>query len=141
MITPDMIVNEARSWVGVRWKHLGRTRNGIDCGGLVLLVGRAHDVVHYDPGGYPHRPNGDFMKHFDRAFKRANVLHLTPGHIVVFAESTHECHCGIVSKKYGELAVIHAHCDRRQVIEETLWEAESVVGRPVYAYQYHGVMY
>ena len=34
------IVDAARNWVGVPYRHQGRTRNGIDCVGLLLEGGR-----------------------------------------------------------------------------------------------------
>jgi cell wall-associated NlpC family hydrolase len=36
----NVIVSAARSWLGVPWRHQGRTRQGVDCAGLVVLVGR-----------------------------------------------------------------------------------------------------
>lgn len=32
------IVQQARTYIGVRWKHRGRSRNGMDCAGLPWLV-------------------------------------------------------------------------------------------------------
>ena len=37
---PSAIVAAARTWLGVPWRHQGRTRQGVDCAGLVVLVGR-----------------------------------------------------------------------------------------------------
>ena len=36
--TADAVVNEARSWVGVPFRHQGRDRNGVDCVGLPIVV-------------------------------------------------------------------------------------------------------
>ena len=40
-MTPADVVAEARSWLGVPYLHQGRTRAGIDCVGLPIVVGRA----------------------------------------------------------------------------------------------------
>ena len=33
-VTREMVVAEARTWIGVKWRHQGRTREGVDCIGL-----------------------------------------------------------------------------------------------------------
>lgn len=38
MITGAQIAACARSWVGVPFRHQGRTRSGVDCAGLVVAV-------------------------------------------------------------------------------------------------------
>jgi len=40
-MTPQQIIAEARSWLGVPFLHQGRSRRGVDCAGLVIVVGRA----------------------------------------------------------------------------------------------------
>lgn len=32
------IVEAARAYIGVPWKHMGRTRRGLDCAGLLILA-------------------------------------------------------------------------------------------------------
>src|SRR5699024_7702666 len=32
------LVRAARGWVGVRWRHQGRSRDGVDCGGLLVVA-------------------------------------------------------------------------------------------------------
>ena len=46
------IVAAARSWLGVPWRHQGRARQGIDCAGLVVLVGRGLGLTDYDTAAY-----------------------------------------------------------------------------------------
>lgn len=46
------IVTEARSWLGVRWKHQGRDREGIDCVGLPGEIGRAKGLIDFDIRDY-----------------------------------------------------------------------------------------
>ena len=45
---PDAIIAAARAWLGVPWRHQGRTRQGVDCAGLVVLVGREFGLAAYD---------------------------------------------------------------------------------------------
>ncbi len=41
MITVPQLVNEARTWIGVPFRHQGRSRMGVDCIGLVVCVRNA----------------------------------------------------------------------------------------------------
>jgi cell wall-associated NlpC family hydrolase len=50
----DAIVAEARTWLGTRYYHAGRDRNGIDCVGLLVRIAQelgfcAYDDVNYSP--------------------------------------------------------------------------------------------
>lgn len=45
MITAHDIVSEARTWVGVPFRHQGRTRRGVDCVGLVIVVAQELRVL------------------------------------------------------------------------------------------------
>ena len=36
--TSDEVVREARTWVGVPFRHQGRSRSGVDCGGIIVVV-------------------------------------------------------------------------------------------------------
>lgn len=38
MTTPSEVIAEARKWVGVKFRHQGRNRGGIDCVGLPIVV-------------------------------------------------------------------------------------------------------
>jgi cell wall-associated NlpC family hydrolase len=51
---PAEITTEARSWLGVPFRHQGRTRNGIDCVGLPIvvcqklgLIGPSFEITNY----------------------------------------------------------------------------------------------
>ena len=39
-VVTETFVAAARGYVGVPWRHLGRSRTGVDCIGLVLLAAR-----------------------------------------------------------------------------------------------------
>lgn len=41
MSTPGNIIAEARTWIGVPFKHQGRSRLGVDCAGLLVELLRA----------------------------------------------------------------------------------------------------
>jgi cell wall-associated NlpC family hydrolase len=48
MVSSAEVIACARSWVGVPFRHQGRTRDGVDCIGLVVAVARELQLL--DPG-------------------------------------------------------------------------------------------
>ncbi len=54
MATRGEVQTLARTWIGVPWRHQGRNRSGIDCGGLVVKVGQELGLLgpHDDPKRY-----------------------------------------------------------------------------------------
>ena len=59
---PDAIIAAARSWLGVPWRHQGRTRQGVHCAGLVVLVGRELGLADYDTHAYGRRTRGPGLR-------------------------------------------------------------------------------
>jgi cell wall-associated NlpC family hydrolase len=118
-IMPERIVAEARSWLGVPWRHQGRSRAGIDCVGLVVMVARALELSEHDSTGYGRHAEGqalvaEFRDHMDGIALGA----ARPGDVLIFAERAYPCHCGILSERLDHPHLVHAHALRRQVIEE-----------------------
>ncbi len=141
MATREQIVEEARKWLGSPWKHAGRGPGGLDCAGVPIVTAQALDLGDgYDFINYDRRPDGTFLRRFmEGGCTRKLVSEAEEGDILIFAESGVLCHCGIRTTKYDQPAVIHAHALRRMVIEETLEQAVSVVGKPTHAFQLPGV--
>ena len=65
MTAPADIIAEARKWLGAPFHHAGRSRNGVDCAGLVIEVARALGVA-----TIPDRPHYHVYKRVGP--KRAN---------------------------------------------------------------------
>ena len=131
MTTREDIVNEARKWLGVRWVHQGRTRNGIDCAGLVACVGKDLGLITYDTTDYQRRPDhSKFTQYFESGGGiRKNVKDAAPGDVMIFREKSFPCHTAIVSTMYGQPAMIHAFVLRKMVVEELIddnWAAKRV---------------
>ena len=119
MLNSQHIIASARQWLGVPWKHQGRTRSGIDCIGLLILVAQAAGYTDKDERGYSRRPDGrNFIARFQEEMDEIALADIRPGDVLVFADSCYPCHCAIVSQKNGALYIIHAHATRRQVLEE-----------------------
>jgi cell wall-associated NlpC family hydrolase len=123
------IVNEARTYIGVPWRHQGRTRKGLDCIGLLVVVAQKLDLTVRDVVGYGRRPEGfNFTARFKEEMEEIPLRDIKPGDAVTFADDKFVCHVGIVTEKYGKVHIIHGHATRRQVLEEAYegeWERKA----------------
>jgi hypothetical protein len=137
-VTSEQVTAEARGWLGVRWRHQGRTRAGVDCAGLVVMVARALELTDYDATGYSRRASGfDFVRHFQAAMQSVRVAEAQAGDVLVFADGAYPCHCGFLSLWQDHPHLIHAHVSRRQVVEEPYlgeWP-----GSVRFAFRFHGI--
>jgi cell wall-associated NlpC family hydrolase len=138
VIDRQAIEKEARTWVGVRFRDKGRTREGIDCVGLPFVTLWALGVDIPNVTGYPSRPNGEFKSYFDKRLAIKSVSEALPGDLLLFAEGPHLCHCGIVSTLHGKPAVIHAALRYRKTVEQSLVDVRSVMGPPLFCYDLPG---
>ena len=139
MVCRDDIVNEARTWIGVKWKHQGRTRDGIDCAGLIVLVGKSLGLTNYDYTEYRrHSQSVNFADYFlDGGGIKKNAKDVSAGDILIFRQVQYPCHSAIVSKKNGILHIIHSYVPRRVVFEESL--SKLWLERRIYAFSYPGI--
>lgn len=55
----NALVDAARSMLGTRWRHRGRSLHGVDCAGLVVLAYRQCGVETVDTVLYGREPNRD----------------------------------------------------------------------------------
>lgn len=124
LMTPQQtaIVTEARSYMGTRWLHQGRTRAGIDCIGLVIEVAKTVKGWDFDITNYPRQATDETMltlccQHFDTV-PRAE---LQPGDVLVM-RFDNQRHAAIVGDypAPGELSMIHAYATSRAVVEQRL---------------------
>lgn len=115
------IVHAARGWLGVPWRHLGRSLQGVDCIGLVVLAHRAagHDVP--DPAPYQREPLGARVIAGIEAAGGRRVPRPRAGDVLVFKlDGVNGGHLGIAAEMNGVPTVIHAYAPRRRVVEEPL---------------------
>jgi len=141
LLTRDSIVQIARSWLGTPFKHQGRTKRGLDCAGLIILVGKELKVLapEFDEKNYPRRsPHSEefmhfFIKHLDKKHKKD----IMPGDVLILKEPLFPCHCGIAGERHGKLTVIHSHAPSRKVIEE-YYEVDGWKDKHVMTFEYPG---
>lgn len=122
-VTRRAIVERARTWLGVRWQHQGRTRAGVDCIGLVIalrseLLGQTLDV-----NGYTRTSSDEAM--LDQAARHLAPLPAgqpwQPGDVLVLGFASQR-HMGIVATHPAGagLSLIHAYLPSRRVVETRL---------------------
>jgi cell wall-associated NlpC family hydrolase len=122
------IVAEARGYLGVRWRHQGRSRNGIDCAGLVIQVAKSFGST-FDTNNYTRRTADELMVSLCREhlteIPRSEVA---PGDVMVFGLGDSR-HMGIVGNyQHGGLSLIHAYLAARKVVETRIdeqWRARA----------------
>jgi cell wall-associated NlpC family hydrolase len=115
------ILDQARTLLGVPWRHMGRSTAGLDCIGLVWLAARQAGVALPEPPPYAREPQ-------DHALRAALHLHLLPvaldatrpGDVLLFNLGLYAGHLGLAGQHpaYGVPSVVHAHLPRRAVVEE-----------------------
>lgn len=105
-----VVVETARSYLGVPWRHQGRTRRGIDCLGLVALsIGAVRPVV--DRQGYGRTPynaqlRASLVEHFGEPVSKDAMR---PADVVTIRWTGEEHHVGIIGDHPDGLSLIHAY--------------------------------
>jgi cell wall-associated NlpC family hydrolase len=123
MMTRGEVQAEARKWLRVPYLHRGRTADGLDCIGFLIVVGRAFDIPHEDEHDYSLWPRQDLMilKKLGRFLDAIPPSTALPGTIGVFAERRLPGHVGIFSEKHNAVHLIHARISPGCVLEEA-WQ-------------------
>lgn len=92
------LVTIANGLVGVRYRHQGRSRVGLDCAGLIIVTAKLCGISSFDTTNYSNRPNAtEFTREMIRAgctqlplaeLKHGDLLRLNtagwPVHIAVY---------------------------------------------------------
>lgn len=119
----QLIVDTARSYLDVPWHHVGRSRGGVDCVGLVIMVCHELGIPYEDQRTYTRGPQ---VQNFLAAIRSqtnpaADFNFRRPGQLAIFRQTIFPMHIGILAKDaYGSLTVIHAAAKHRRVVEEGL---------------------
>jgi cell wall-associated NlpC family hydrolase len=121
------LVEAARTWLGVRYRHRGRSRVGVDCAGLPWVAYRDCGIELPDYRLYGRTPHDDgLVTHMVAALGEplAAGWQLQDGDVIVsrFVNDPH--HVGIIAEaNYGgtlALNVIHADGQAGRVLEQRL---------------------
>lgn len=109
------IVAAARAYLGVPFLHQGRSRLGLDCGGLLIAVARDLDIDIVEPGVYSMSPDPALVA---QALARncIRVADVQPGDALLFSFAGEPRHVGLAT----DIGVIHAWAGPGKVVEHRL---------------------
>jgi len=112
----------ARALVGAPFKHRGRSAEGVDCVGLVVLALAAVGRGVADRDDYGRNPFRDGLREAAVAHFGEPVSDMQAGDVVLFAWGRDEPnHVGILfDRPAGGLAVVHALRQHKRVVEHGL---------------------
>lgn len=121
------VVAEARTYIGVPWRHQGRSREGIDCVGLVLLAGYSLGLCDY-PDDYNYSRRSSDRELIRLARQYGTEVRLGPGGLealgdgdmVVLRDTAYPQHVGLMATSQGQRTIIHASVAHRMVLEEII---------------------
>lgn len=119
-MTADQIVTLARSWLDVPFLHQGRSRQGVDCAGLVICVARDLGVLPPDGDvtGYTRQPDGSMQRACEHYMTRSQPA---VGNVFIMRFEGEPQHMGFFTPyRHGGLAVIHAVASHGKVVEHRL---------------------
>lgn len=132
----SQIVEEARKWLGTPFHHNARVLgHGIDCYGVVEMVGRALGVHIPENIVYSRIPDeSELLGYMDTYAVRIPLLEAKPGDIVILPFDKKMRHMAILT----DLGMLHAYERAGKVIEHSVDEIWKRMFRR--AYQYPGVI-
>jgi cell wall-associated NlpC family hydrolase len=114
-ITPAQVVDQAKQWVGVKFLHQGRTRNGCDCLGFIAACMAELDswtLMFHLPANYSRNPQTLLI---DGLNELTREIPLEAGVLILFQfpGTEHPSHAAIYT---GE-SLIHAYQPNGKVVE------------------------
>ncbi len=114
------VIELARSFEGVRYRHQGRTRaSGIDCLGLVALVGQGAGLTNYDELHYGMLPDpANLLQKLRRYLVEIPFRETRPADILLLALHSHEPQHLAILVEPGR--IIHALRSLKAVREQRL---------------------
>lgn len=111
------IVETARTYLGVPFKHLGRSHAGIDCVGLVCVSARSALGAFADFIDYPPQPKTAMVyRHVRDRCDRIRADDAMEGDLVLIHRHGTSTHFGILTDR----GVIHADSSLQKVVEHPL---------------------
>ena len=129
------IVNEARKWIGIKFRHHGRNGQGVDCAGLLYVVYNKFGVVN-DFIDYPSNPETGFVFRAIRNYAdRILPSKAQSGDVVLLSFAGASTHFGILT----DLGVIHADATLKRVVEHSISITEQ--GRAVAFFRMKGLQW
>lgn len=130
------IIDFAKTFLGCKFHHQGRVRAGLDCAGLVILVGKEIGSPIEDTRRYGRRPTqGVIVGQLEKTLERIDPEEAEPGDILVFWVTRRGFDQHLAIKTF--YGMIHTYMDVGLVVEtvyDGYWQ-----DRIMTAFRYNGV--
>lgn len=113
------IIDQARTWINVKFRHQGRSRYGVDCVGLFSCVGKEIGKPDPIPSNYTRNPNTAILKAgLEERLDEVKIKDMQPGDVLVLRfEDVH----GDVKNQHVALrtdrGILHSAAMYRKVTE------------------------
>ncbi|WP_113155960.1 C40 family peptidase [Nitratireductor sp. OM-1] len=126
MLERKRIVDMARGWLGVRYRHQGRSKErGVDCVGLILGVGAELDLQLIAPQFYAESPSSNLvLRYADQQLNPIESRELALGRVAILwgFDRNEAQHLAIVGEHAGRLTMIHSFSKAGKVLEHS-WDS------------------
>lgn len=142
-MSPADVVTAARGLIGTPYHHQARLPGvGIDCAGVLIVVGRQLGLVapDFDVTGYSRVPDGVALSAYCEQHMVRMRAPVIGGAVLASWKDGPPQHLGVVAGYQGGLSFIHADGERAKAVVETRL-AFSRYFRLVAAYGFPGVDY
>ena len=138
--TRQHMVNMAREYKGVPYRHQGRSKaNGVDCAGLLALIADRIGLEYPDDLRYPRNPEKFNLKPvMDKVLRPIPKPDIRPGDVLLFKIDIVPQHVAIAADyTHGGLSMIHCYDRVGKVVEHRF--ANIWMSRLVQGYQLPGI--
>ena len=128
-MTPQALIDHVRTWLDVPYLHQGRSREGVDCLGLIQMPPRELGLMLDVPifNDYARTPDGLMLPTCRKYLIEAEMQ---IGGVVVFDMGAGPQHMAYLGDyRHGGLSLIHALNRNKKVVEHRLdptWRARVV---------------
>lgn len=124
----ERFYESARSMIGTPWANRGRTPNGVDCGGLLIILARSAGVVPVSFDAiYGRNESAQGLRETLSAHGDPVSGELRAGDVLLYVFGRHG-HCAIYS---GDGFIVHADAGSRKVVEHSAvgkWDVSKTEG-------------
>lgn len=123
-VTKEEVLKVARTWINTPYRHQGRSRKGVDCGGFLICLGRELGVDLLEPSvEYSMSPDPQLILKglLDNCYLIPNINNRQPGDIIHFSFAGEPRHVGLST----DIGVIHSWAKPKKVVEhriDPVWE-------------------
>lgn len=113
MLKSDDAIAEARSYLGCKWRHRGRSHFGIDCIGLIVKAMAAGGIQMRDRLDYSRTPHLDgLQRELEEHFGEPVAIEtMQPGDVVLmrWENDAEPSHVGLIASNDQGLTLIHSY--------------------------------